>query len=275
MLIIFVGSHLGHSLLPYVYAYIGDILHLQLDVELKQMDSDAFTKFIEEDGLKFSGCAFCCVTFPHKTLAAKLVHHQTPRAKLLGSVNIIYQDPDGYLVGDNTDGLGFNRDITNRLKLQLTDKNILILGSGGVTRGIIPELLKSNPDSIMICKRQESQLGWPLSDNTKLELCTYNSIPQKNYALIINATSASIYNELPPFAADNSMTTAFFYECAYAHHKKTPFEDYLISQNIYRYSNGVGMLIEQAIEAVRYVLGDEDIETEAILRKLEGLERAA
>src|SRR3546814_10301186 len=69
----------------------------------------------------FHNVAGVGVTIPHKIEVRKHLDDETPRARLVGSVNFVRRDPDGRLTGDNLDGAGFvdglkHSDITVRGK---------------------------------------------------------------------------------------------------------------------------------------------------------------
>ncbi|MFK5979442.1 MAG: shikimate dehydrogenase [Rhizobiaceae bacterium] len=79
---------------------------------------------------RWRNCGGCSVTVPHKQAAFSSVNVLTPRAKRVGSVNIIRRENDGRLIGDMTDGVAF----VAALKLkgqQLTGAKILLAGAGG------------------------------------------------------------------------------------------------------------------------------------------------
>jgi shikimate dehydrogenase len=63
----------------------------------------------------------------------------TPLAKAMGAVNIIRKLPNGKLEGDNTDGLGFARSLSEMFGAQrqsLKGAKVLMLGAGGSGRAI-------------------------------------------------------------------------------------------------------------------------------------------
>jgi hypothetical protein len=76
------------------------------------------------------------VTLPFKLQAFAYSQRQTPRAEAAGAVNTLMLEPDGRWYGDNTDGAGLVRDLTENLGLEPRDRSILVLGAGGAARGI-------------------------------------------------------------------------------------------------------------------------------------------
>ena len=64
---------------------------------------------------------------------------------------------DGRLYGDNTDGVGLVRDMTQNLGWTLAGKRILVVGAGGAVRGVLGVLLAANPVQLLIANRTHSK----------------------------------------------------------------------------------------------------------------------
>ncbi|MBL4891402.1 MAG: shikimate dehydrogenase [Rhizobiaceae bacterium] len=78
----------------------------------------------------WENCGGCSVTVPYKQITFRSMNVLTPRAKRVGSVNIVRREDDGCLIGDMTDGVAF----VAALKLkghQLTGAKVLLAGAGG------------------------------------------------------------------------------------------------------------------------------------------------
>ena len=60
------------------------------------------------------------------------------------SVNTVYLDNNGDLIGENTDVYGIQAAYLNKINLQKTSNSALIFGAGGVAPSIIYALIKSN-----------------------------------------------------------------------------------------------------------------------------------
>lgn len=77
----------------------------------------------------------CVVTVPYKQVVAKLLDGLSPRAQLLGAVNVIRREPDGRLLGDNVDGEGFVA-AARQHGFVAKGQSALVLGAGGVGSAI-------------------------------------------------------------------------------------------------------------------------------------------
>lgn len=74
-----------------------------------------------------------------KELATRYLDELTPVAKAMGAANIVKKTPEGMLVGDNTDGIGYAKSLEDVLASQakkLMGARVLILGAGGTARAI-------------------------------------------------------------------------------------------------------------------------------------------
>jgi shikimate dehydrogenase len=92
------------------------------------------------------------VTVPHKQSLLTLPSRLSERARIAGALNTLLQDATGQLVGDNTDGIGLVRDLTENLHLTVALR-VLLLGAGGAARGVIWPLLELKPSELVIANR--------------------------------------------------------------------------------------------------------------------------
>ncbi len=90
------------------------------------------------EGLHAAGVAGLNITLPHKEAAARLCARLTPEAERASAANTLRRDPEGWL-GHATDGLGFRRWIAE-CGIAVAGRRVLLLGSGGATRSLAPEI---------------------------------------------------------------------------------------------------------------------------------------
>jgi len=158
----------------------------------------------------------------------------------------------GEIYGDNTDGIGLLRDLAVNLGVAIEDANILILGAGGATRGIVGPLLEMQPESLRIANRSLGKaqiLAEHFSRSGPVTACRFNVVPiSKPYDLIINATSAGLKGETPPYPAAAISENTFCYDLSYGL-KPTPFSAWARESGAAQSVMGWGMLVEQAAES--------------------------
>ena len=95
-------------------------------------------------GLAALGFAGANVTVPHKQAVTPFLDELTPVAQAVGAVNTIVVRPDGSLLGDNTDGVGFMADLrtqTANRKSQIA--RALVIGAGGAARAVVYALVEA------------------------------------------------------------------------------------------------------------------------------------
>ncbi|MDE7246284.1 MAG: shikimate dehydrogenase, partial [Lachnospiraceae bacterium] len=74
------------------------------------------------------------LTIPHKVSAIPYVDELSPEAQIIGAINVVVNN-NGTLWGDNTDGKGFLKSLTDK-GIRVEGKTITILGAGGAARAI-------------------------------------------------------------------------------------------------------------------------------------------
>jgi shikimate dehydrogenase len=191
------------------------------------------------------------VTVPHKETVVPLMDCLTKRAELAGAVNTITRQDDGTLEGDNTDGLGLIADLRDNLHVELIDASILVLGAGGATRGIVPALMEQQPAELMIANRtvaKAEELAATFAELGNLTGRGFDQLEDRNFHVIINATSAGLNGEMPPFPASLISPDTVCYDLSYSMHD-TPFIAWAKENGCQQTYQGWGMLIEQAAES--------------------------
>lgn len=190
-------------------------------------------------------------TVPLKELAWKIAGQLNGRAAVSRAVNTLALRPDGSLYGDNTDGIGLVRDLTVNQEIRLHGTAILILGAGGAARGIIGPLLEQHPARLAIANRTAAKAFELVEEFGRLgpvSACGFENLKELRFDLILNATAASLKNELPPLPEDLLAPSGCCYDLAYGN-APTPFVAWGRAQKAQKSVDGLGMLVEQAAEA--------------------------
>jgi shikimate dehydrogenase len=191
------------------------------------------------------------ITLPHKNEVARLCDQLSERASTAGAVNTL-SFRESEIHGDNTDGIGLLRDLDVNLGIALEGANILILGAGGATCGIIGPLLEMQPSSLRIANRtidKAQTLADHFSRSGPASACRLDMVPVgEEYDLIINATSAGVRGEAPPYPEAAVSENTFCYDLSYGL-KPTPFSLWARERGAANSVMGWGMLVEQAAES--------------------------
>ncbi|MFO7303905.1 MAG: shikimate dehydrogenase [Gammaproteobacteria bacterium] len=191
------------------------------------------------------------VTVPHKQVAVLIARYRTPRAEMAGAVNTLMIQ-DEVIHGDNTDGAGLITDLTQNLGFKLADKRILIIGAGGAARGILGPLLSAGPEYVEITNRNADRavhLAGEFAALGNLRGCGFDEVTESRpFDLVINATSASLQDLVPPVPRSIIGDETLAYDLAYGK-GDTAFTRWAKSLGAARAESGWGMLVEQAAES--------------------------
>lgn len=243
-----VGNPIKHSKSPEIHQMFAEQTGQQLNYEKILFDENNFVDgvraFFESEGKGLN------VTVPFKEKAFDLVELVTERAKLAGAVNTLIAQPDGSLIGDNTDGAGLVGDI-RRLRWPLAQAKVLLVGAGGAARGVLQPLLAQGVAEITIVNRTSAkakQLAEEFSPYGKLSSAEFLQLSGRSFDLIINATSAGLAGDKPPLADDLITAETCAYDMLYGA-EPTAFLAWAEGLGAKRVSDGLGMLVGQAAES--------------------------
>jgi len=247
-----IGNPVHHSISPMIHTQFCKEFGLEISYEkiLSPFDGfqDTVKKFIDSDGQGFN------ITLPFKIQAHNLSKTLTPNAKAAGAVNAI-KIKDNTLIGENTDGNGLVNDFSNNLKQSLKGKEILIIGAGGATQGILKPILDCNPEKILLANRtKEKSLKLASKFLQYGKVCGFglDQIKSKPVDIVINATSASIDGNIPNIPK-GVVEGALCYDLMYG--RETPFMKWANENSARKVSDGLGMLVEQAALSFSFWLG--------------------
>lgn len=243
-----IGNPVAHSKSPLIHAEFArqtgqDISYTAI---LAPLDEFAATvhEFIRRCGKGAN------VTVPFKQEAWKLADNLTERAARAQAVNTLRFD-NSVIFGDNTDGAGLVRDIEENLGFPIKGKHVLLMGAGGAARGVLLPLLNQHPVSLTIVNRtpeRAHELRQQFASCGNLRCCGYPELAGQQFNLVINATSSSLKEELPPLPDDIFAEGALAYDMMYGK-GLTPFLTFAKHRGAAVLADGAGMLVEQAAES--------------------------
>ena len=244
-----IGHPVAHSLSPRIHAAFGRQTGIALEYTAMDASPELFdailAEFAAEGGLGAN------VTLPHKTRAASACTTLTERARRAGAVNTLIRTATGW-EGDNTDGVGLVRDLTERHGLDLRARRTLLIGAGGAARGVAPSLLDAGIGDLYIVNRTPERadaLADALAMPGRVHPRYLRDIGSLGtFDLIVNATSAARADGLPslPIALANPRTAAV--DLSYGE-VAIPFLAWARAAGAHDCIDGLGMLVEQAAES--------------------------
>ena len=165
--------------------------------------------------------------------------------------------------------MGLLADITRNAGITLTGRKILLLGAGGAARGVILPLLEAQPAEMVIANRTKSKataLAHQFMALGNILASDFAGL-QGPFDLIVNATSASLADALPPIPVSVFSIDAMAYDMMYSK-APTVFMQFA-AQHGAAIRDGLGMLVEQAAESF-FVWRGVRPETASVFAELRG-----
>ena len=163
-----IGAKLGHSYSKLIHEQLGNYSYDL--VELEPNDLENFIKSKQYDAYN--------VTIPYKVDVFKFLDDASELAKSIGAVNTVYCR-NGALIGDNTDFLGMIYAL-DRAKIQIKDRKVMILGSGGTSK-----------TARAVCENLGAREIIIVSRNGQVNYQNYNQ--HADAEVIINTTPVGMY----------------------------------------------------------------------------------
>ncbi len=248
-----VGTPLGHSYSPYIHKQIID-----KEYELYDLNEEKLISLLKSKN-------FDClnVTIPYKQTVMSYLDKISDVAKSIGAVNCI-KNKGNILIGHNSDYEGFLWLLSNN-KIDLTNMNVAILGTGGSSKAILAAVKTFNCKNIYL-----------VSSSNKQSSITYKQLYElSDIDCVINTTPVGMYPNTDESAIDIKQLTnvKVVIDIIY-----NPFKTKLLvdskNQGI-KVVGGIEMLVAQAVKAVEFfedIKVDDDL-TNKIVNNIVNLKR--
>jgi shikimate dehydrogenase len=244
------GHPIAQSKSPQIHMAFAEETSQELNYRAILAAKDGFTEALNEF---FSDptAKGCNVTMPFKQEAAQWVDDLSPAAKSAGSVNTIIRQADGRFLGDTTDGYGLVTDLTDH-DVKIEKQSILLIGAGGAARGVVAELLSCNPKQLVITNRSvdKAQTLVELANDKRVKCASFKELDNLdgNFDVIINSTSTSLSDHLPPINQNILKTASCVYDMVYSK-EPTVFLQQATELGVPCTLDGLGMLVGQAAQS--------------------------
>lgn len=192
------------------------------------------------------------LTMPHKVDVLPYLDELTPAARIIGAVNTVVNH-GGHLLGENTDGKGFVKSLTDE-GIDLHGKTVCLLGAGGAARAIGVECALNGANKIIIVNRNAERgtaLRDAISENTdaQAEYIPWDgSVPVPEQTdILVNATCVGLFpdvNACPDIDYDTIEKGMIV--CDVVFNPAMPVFLQKARQRGARTISGLGMLVNQA-----------------------------
>lgn len=229
-----IGYPLGHSFSrkyfseKFIRESIGDVIYSNFEI-------DAITRL--PDVLKDPELEGLNITIPYKQSVLPFLHEMDPVVSAIGACNCI-RIKNGNLKGYNTDVVGFEKSLDEKLKI--TDRKALILGTGGSSKAVAWVLKKKGLDFLFVTRKNCSEPDHILYSGLNHDILHHHT-------LIINTTPLGMYpntDGFPELPYEFAGAEHYFFDLVY-NPSKTLFLEKAAARGA-RIKNGADMLAIQA-----------------------------
>ena len=205
-----IGNPIEHSLSPTLHNYWIKNKGIDAIYEKQKLNENELEQIILQ--VKEKKIYGINVTVPFKKAIIPFLDELSIEAESTQSVNTIYLK-DNKVIGHNTDIIGFETSIKES-KYSLVNKEVFILGAGGVVPSIIFALNKMKVSKIKVSNRTKGNAENLKTIFKNIEIVEWGEVP--NFDMIINATSIGLKKDENINLDFSSISKdSFFYDVIY------------------------------------------------------------
>ena len=252
------GSGISYSLSPLIYDYWFKMYGIKAEYILEDIFSNAldmnFVIYLKNNYQGFN------ITKPFKENIIPFLDSFSKEAELIGSVNLV-RSINNKLVGYNTDYLGLLASF-NFYNLNLSNKKILILGSGGAVRSLLFALQNKGNKFYLLNRTKENAFKIKsifANENIVVE-DDFSKLSTLNYDIIFNGTILNLEDSLLFFKI-NVRKNDTIYDMNYSYN----YSNNLKKSNLI---DGLLMLLYQASYNFDILFNIKPIVNEDLIKKI-------
>ena len=245
-----IGDPIKHSLSPVLHNWVFKSLNIDATYSQIHVSQNKLADCINEvrkgklDGLN--------ITIPHKTSIIEYMDEVNPRAKSIGAINVVMFHNDK-VIGNNTDWYGFVLALKNN-RIDLNKKEVILLGAGGVSKGIIFALIQQGVKKIYLFNRTFEKISH-LCDEL-IHPHKFEKLEEliKDNSIIINCTSVGMNSNISPIETTLLKKNQIIMDTIY-----TPLKTKLVMDAESagaRTMTGLDMFIYQALASIDLWFGE-------------------
>jgi len=208
-----IGDPIAHSKSPLIHGFWLEALGIAGDYRRAHVRPDGLAAYIAERRADpdWRGCN---VTIPHKVAVMDLVDDPGDIRGTIGAMNTVVRQPDGALIGTNTDAAGFYAPLA---ELDLEGAPVAVVGAGGAARAVLFALARAGVGPVTILNRSPLKaMGLLATFGLKGDVVALDA-PLPPAALLVNASSLGMTGQ-PPLDLDLTPLPegAIVYDLVYA-----------------------------------------------------------
>ena len=208
-----IGDPISHSKSPVIHCFWLKKLGVDGDYKSCQVTKEDLSGFFDQrrDDSTWRGCN---VTIPHKIAVMDQVADPGDVRGTIGAMNTVIRQPDGSLIGTNTDAAGFFAPISD---FDLEGMPVAVVGTGGAAHAVLFALSKANVGPVTLLARNPLKGAAILARFGLKGQVQMLDKPLSPVALLVNATQLGMAGQ-DPLALDLSSLPddAVVYDIVYA-----------------------------------------------------------
>src|SRR4051812_20121544 len=144
-----IGHPVAHSKSPMIHAEFAQATGQDIEYSRIEVARDGFRRAVEE--FRAAGGKGLNVTLPFKNEAFEYCGQASERARVAAAVNTLaFREP---VFGDNTDGVGLVRDLSQNLHFDLRNSRTLLMGAGGAAQAVVGALREAGISHLVVVNR--------------------------------------------------------------------------------------------------------------------------
>ena len=188
-----IGNPIRHSLSPALHNYWFDKYKIDADYSIIDIKEEELPDIVKK--IKKKDLAGINITLPFKQKIVSHLDVLINDAEITSSVNTVFLNKDGDLVGENTDVFGMQAAYLKEVD-NAVNKKALVIGAGGVSPSIILSLEKSGVKNISIANRTIEKCFFLKKKFKSINIFEWKNLNKiiENFDIIINATSLGLKN---------------------------------------------------------------------------------
>ncbi len=180
-----IGDPIAQSKSPLIHGFWLAALGLQGSYDRAHVTSGGLAGYIA-DRRADPAWRGCNVTMPHKQAVMELVDDPGNIRGTIGAMNTVVHQPDGSLIGTNTDAAGFFAPLA---EMELQGAPIVVVGAGGAARAVLFALARAGVGPVtMLARSPLKAMGLLAAFGLKGHAAALDA-PLPPAALLVNASS--------------------------------------------------------------------------------------
>lgn len=268
-LLCLIGSPVSHSMSPAMHNYSCERLELDYAYLAFDIKENQVQEFL--DAAKLLNIRGFNVTMPCKATVARLVDELSPAAEIMSASNTVVNE-NGKLIGYNTDGIGFVRNLEDNGG-SVKDKVVTLMGGGGAGTAIFVQLALDGAKEIYVFNRKGNNFSKlekiaekirNYAPECTLHVCDLADEPLlydciRNSEILVNATNVgmkpreeeSLIKDMSVYHKDLVVAEIIY------NPKETKMMKDAMAAGVKKVVGGKGMLLWQGEEAFRLFTGHQ------------------